>query len=279
MNPLIRIFGLSALICLLPLLDSLAQPINPKPRDSAYPENIEEEREIIPYHFIREADVFWRKRIWREIDVREKMNLAFAYPGRTFSGLLLDAIREQQLFVYEAGLSDDFSKPLNVSELEKMLYRADTVPSISPFTGRDTILIVINEVNPEDVKVIRLKEDWIFDEGRSTMTVRILGICPVIDRRDQTTGEILGKLPLFWVYYPDARQLLANHYAFNPYNDAVQLSWEEILENRMFSSYVVKESNVYDRRIQDYAAGIDAVLEAERLKYELFKKEHELWTY
>jgi hypothetical protein len=47
----------------------------------------------------------------------------------------------------------------------------------------------------------------------------------------------------------------------------------------MFSSYIVKESNVYDRSIQSYARGVDALLESERIKEELFTVEHDLWHY
>ena len=111
------------------------------------------------------------------------------------------------------------------------------------------------------------------------MYPRIMGIAPVRDVYDPNTGEFRGENDMFWVYYPDARQILANNYAFNPNNDAVQMSWEDILEMRLFNSYIVEQSNVYDRPIETYATGIDAVLESERIKLEIFKKEHELWSF
>jgi len=48
---------------------------------------------------------------------------------------------------------------------------------------------------------------------------------------------------------------------------------------RKFSSYIFKESNVFDRRIQDYATGIDLLLEGEKIKADIFNKEHDMWTY
>ena len=37
-------------------------------------------RKPVPYPSIREADVLWAKKVWRIIDLREKMNLPLYYP-------------------------------------------------------------------------------------------------------------------------------------------------------------------------------------------------------
>ena len=255
-----------------------AQPVQETPRDLPYEANLIKDRKILPYDHIREADVFWRKRIWRVIDTREKLNLPFVYPKAPFIGVLMDALKENQIQVYSA-LDDEFKQPLSYSELEQTLSKTDTVFTVSPITFNDTMIITVDEFNPLTVKKFRIKEDWIFDEETSTLVVRILGIAPVQDVFDQTTGELRGEKYMFWVYYPEARQLFANTPAYNPFNDAIQMSWEDIFEMRLFGSYIVKESNVYDREIQNYATGIDAVLESERIKMEIFKKEHELWSF
>ena len=82
-----------------------------------------------------------------------------------------------------------------------------------------------------------------------------------------------------WVYYPDLRNTLSKFEVYNPKNDAVRLSWDDLFEARLFESYIYKESNVYDRNIQEYATGMDALLESERVKNELFVMEHDLWNY
>jgi hypothetical protein len=48
---------------------------------------------------------------------------------------------------------------------------------------------------------------------------------------------------------------------------------------RMFSSTIIKEGNVYDRRIDQYMVGLDALLEAQNIKNEIFNFEHDLWEY
>ncbi|MGB0932131.1 MAG: hypothetical protein ACPGVB_15210, partial [Chitinophagales bacterium] len=80
-------------------------------------------------------------------------------------------------------------------------------------------------------------------------------------------------------YYPSFRKYLVNIKTFNRKNDGVRLTWDDILEARMFASNIIKESNIFDRRIKDYAVGKDALMEAERIHRELFEKEHNLWSY
>lgn len=256
----------------------VAQPLPDRPRDGAYDEKLETERKIIPYDFLRESDVFWRKRVWRIIDCREKVNLPFVYPKEPLITLLLNALNNNEIDVYDP-IDDEFSRRMDPSEIDALLHSSDTVYTISPITYLDTMIITSTDLDPLTFQKYRLKEDWIFDEELSSMYVRIIGIAPVRDVIDPNTGEKRGESILFWVHYPTVRQILANHYAFNPKNSAVRMSWEDIFEMRLFGSYIVKEDNEYDREIQAYAAGIDAVLESERIKLELFKFEHELWHY
>jgi len=139
--------------------------------------------------------------------------------------------------------------------------------------------VVVNEFDPGSVKEYRIKEDWFFDKQRSVQDVRIIGICPVADNIDPVTGEVRGSTPLFWVYFPEARNIFASAEVFNRSNDAERRTLEDIFWKRMFGSYVYKEQNVYDRRIADYKQGIHALLEAERVKDDLFIIEHDLWEY
>ena len=110
------------------------------------------------------------------------------------------------------------------------------------------------------------------------MDVRIIGICPVQESYDEE-GNYRGEQPLFWIYFPEAREIFVNQEVFNRNNDAERRTLEDIFWKRQFSSYIYKESNVYDRNIQEYATGLEAQLESGRIQKELFEKEHDLWEY
>ena len=275
--------GLKALFVLVLFFglvsSAFAQGTESKPRDGAYDKTIMQDKAILSYDHLREADVFWQKRIWRVIDTREKRNKIFAYPREPFIDILLGYIETGETRVYNA-LDDSFDEePITPDELFQSLGGAsDTIWVYDPVTDQDVQQIITNEFNPEDIKKFRLKEDWIFDEEAARMVCRVVGIAPVIDSKDEF-GNYRGEQVLFWAYYPDFRPLLAKHEAFNLYNDATAMTWEDIFEARLFNSYVYKESNVYDRRVQDYAVGVDALYESERIKEKIVNFEQDLWEY
>src|ERR1700744_4545509 len=49
-------------------------------QDQLYLKENAPNRRVIPYTYLREADVIWSKRIWRMIVLSEKMNLNLYYP-------------------------------------------------------------------------------------------------------------------------------------------------------------------------------------------------------
>ena len=254
-----------------------SEPEEEGPIDDIVEKRIIEERRVLPYQPLREADIFWEKRIWRVIDIREKMNLPFAYPEKPFFTILMDAAVNNDITVYSTE-DDKFTSKLQPDEVASMGATVDTVITFDPETYEEQIQIVRNELNPEDVKRFRIKEIWFFDEETSMLQVRILGIAPLIDVKDDN-GNFKYEKPMFWVYYPECREVLSRHQVFNAGNDASPNSWEDLLEMRYFSSYIYKESNVHDFRLQDYLTGVDLLLEADKIKQEIFNFEHDLWSY
>lgn len=231
----------------------------------------------LPYTPIRAADVLWEKRIWRVIDTREKINLVFRYPEMPLYTLLENGIRTGELTAYETE-DDKFTMPLSSEKLFESLYRKDTVEVIDPVTGKITFQEVEDQFDHDDVKRFRVKEVWYFDSNSSTMKVRILGIAPLLEVTREMTGQVYEK-PLFWIYMPHARDYLARHQVFNPNNDFANMTWEDLFEMRMFSSYIMKESNVGDLRLEGYLSGVDLLLEGDRISQEIFNFENDLWSY
>ena len=257
--------------------------------DGVYVKETTPTRAALPYSYLREADVMWNKRIWRVIDLKEKINLPFAYPAsksirdrRSLIDVIMDAAEEGSLTVYNQ-MDDEFTIPLTSEDLKKLGGAGvDTVHLTRPDPPYDPYDTVITRVFSRD-KVIayRLKEDWFFDKQRSVIEARIIGLAPMIYAVDEYGNIREGniKVPLFWVYYNEVRQMFANAEVFNRTNDAERRSFDDLFQKRIFSSYIMKESNVYDRRIDDYAQGLNALLESERIKTEIVNMEHDLWEY
>ena len=250
------------------------------PLDDVVKKEIMLERKVLAYQPIRESDIFWEKRVWRVIDVREKMNLPFAYPEEPFFKILSDAASKGDLPVYttdEDGAK--FKKRMSTDDVLSQLSKTDTVVTFDPETYEEKVAIVRNDVNWENVKRFRIKEIWYFDKETSTLNVRILGIAPMIDVTDNE-GNFRFEKPMFWVYYPQAREMFARHRVFTlGGNTNATISWEDMFEMRYFASYIYKESNVHDRKIDDYVQGVDMLMESERIKNDIFNFEHDLWQY
>ncbi|HRI27341.1 MAG TPA: gliding motility protein GldN [Chitinophagales bacterium] len=250
---------------------------SPEVRDGAYDRNIAKERRPLPYAPLREADIFWEKRVWRVIDTRQKMNQPFNYPSKPFINILLEVVRNNKNDV-PIYLDDEFKQRILIDDLDKRLGSLDTIQVYDPDKDEYITKVVKNDFNWTTVNFFRIKEDWIFDEQSSTMLVRIIGIAPIRDVIDDN-GNYRGQEAMFWAYYPSLRNYLVKYDAFSPFNNAMSLSWDDIFEMRRFASHIIKASNIHDRRISDYAAGRDALLEAENIKKQIMEFEHNLWSY
>jgi len=245
------------------------------------------EKKPIPYVPIREADVMWSKDVWRIIDLREKMNLPLYYPtkpiGQRMSlfSLIMHGIHENNLHAYK----DDKYKLFSTETLigEKEIIQALGADTLFPGTPNETV-----NLRADYVQQYLVKEKWFFDKQASTMRVRIVGLAPikVFHRNLQDANGNITVSPevtrevLFWIYFPEYRDLLARYEVFNPNNDSQNISYDDLFMQRRFASYIYGESNEFDNRlIPDYLTGDDILYEAEKIKQQLFDFEHDLWEY
>lgn len=265
-------------------LASIAQVFETPP-DRIWDKEYYQDRVAVPYPPLRKADVFFAKRVWRVIDLREKINHPLYYPleptnGRTsLMSCILNGIEEGSLTAFSA-IDDEFKTPLSPEEVKNKLMKVDSVKDrFDPYTGLplpDTIIYTKFDV--ASVTSLRVKEDWVFDRQRSVLECRILGLCPVREEYDNE-GNLKGTRVDFWVYFPQARNILVKNEVFNRFNDGQRLTYDDWFFKRLFSSYVIKETNVYDRYISSYAPGLDGLLESERIENDTFVFEHDLWEF
>lgn len=227
---------------------------------------------------LRAANISWQKRVWRVIDVKEKINHAFSYPERPLISILLDAAEAGKIQLYST-LDDKFTTPMTEEERLNIAGRPDTVPVFEDEGSQVTYEVIAREFNPSTVGRYRVQEIWYFDKETSRQEVRILGIAPIVDELDEY-GNVLYERSLFWVYYPGAREALGAEVAYTVGNDAANRSWTDIFESRFFHSYVMKESNIHGRRIEDFLpAGRDRMLRAQAIEAGLLSREQDSWSH
>lgn len=289
------------------------------------PQHIPTKR-MIPYEYVREADMIWSNRVWRAIDMREKINHPIYFPFDEYDAsnnwvrnstrwslwtVIKTHVLNGDLTVYSPYNpldynikdGDSFKYPImpppGKNYFNDSIYRDDLfyyLGTLGPESdialvtvyGEDSVDVKGDYVYPprdtswilsKDIVQYRLKEDWFFDKERSVMDVRILGICPVIYEKDPNTGSISGMKETFWLYFPQCRFVFNNYFTYNTHNDAQWFSFDDLFWKRQFNSTIYKESNVYDRKIETYKAGSDALYESQRITENMRIIEHDVWDY
>lgn len=248
-------------------------------------DRVPHENALLPIHKIREIDVAWQATVWRQIDIRQKQNMAFRYTGDEYTGggafieILNDAIKKGKVQAF-SNVDDRFTTPLSEQQFKSIIGGDSTsTPVVDPITQEVTMKTVHNPFNVNSVTQFQVVEKWIFDRNRGRMVVQIVGIAPLQDQLDPTTGQFLGATPLYWLYYPDLREVLVNYEVYNPHNDVRRMTWTDYLDGHYYSSYVIKTSlnNPTNSLIPDYGKTPRALAEGERQLNQIIAREMDMW--
>ena len=254
-------------------------------KDGIYDKENATNRRFIPYTHLREADVSWEKRTWRRIDMREKINQTLYYPTDivvsriSFLQLMTKYILSGQIIAFS---DEEFQVPFEKSAIRtKMVITADSAEQEQfDKDGNSFFLKVAGAIDStwmyQNFSTVDVKEDWFFDKQKSVLEVRIIGLGINATLKGK---EDLGPVNQFWVYFPACRPYFAKHEVYNTKNDSERRTFEDIFWKRQFASTVYKETNVFDRQIENYSKGIEALLESDRIKMDIFKWEHDLWHF
>ncbi len=259
--------------------------------DAAFDKSFINERTPLPYEHLRWDDALFAEKVWREIDLREKMNMPFRYQteddngDQRFISILLKAVKSGEVTAFSPN-DDRFTTPMDSVGITGITAGgpADTV-AVRDVNDPNKIVsyrVTQASFDPNSVMKLRIKEEWVFDREASRMFVRILGIAP-LKTVYLPNGQERGSTPMFWVYYPDLRPTLAKYEVYNPKNMGTgRMTWEELFESRMFSSYVIKSTldNPNNRTIRQVIKDpILALLEGDNIKERIFNYEQDLWSY
>ena len=282
-------------------------------------QELKEASDTLASVFHRTEDIVWSRFIYRVIDMRYKQNYQLYFPVtsadpqyRNLFKVMLDAIVDG-MPVYEKSQEPGDIKPRLETPLAKdqipgllntdregisdgdiatsdyMLIHYDSVTDKMSFNDYMYQQYVRNQLKFMILEVV------FFDKHYSRLFSKIIAIAPMssedIEGEDTPITDALYQSIRFWVVYDDFRPYMARQYMIPQNNDSKRVTFEQFFAQKLYTSYIIGDSNMYDRMLAEAATrGRDeqedkAIIEKElkkeqqRIENELMTFELDLWEY
>ncbi len=292
----------SFLIVIISFLGSLASFAQPNLLNAKTPKQIgiksaaqliSDNDKPLEYGYVDDRDVLMGKTVWEIIDLSERINFPLYFPidttnigsdRRSLYDVLTKAIRNGK--ITEVYSDSYFNTKKSFKDIAASLTRIDTTDA-----GKEQInaggtispeFILKRDLTAQDVTQYKIKGYWYFDSRQSELKYRLLGICPITPDVYTLNSDEKDYIELFWVFFPDARNVLHKAKSFNDKNSSMPISFDQILNSRRFNSVIYQEENVYgDRNIVSYMKdnAQNQLLESERVKEKIRNFEENMWNY
>ncbi len=246
----------------------------------------------LPYGYVDDRDIMWSKMVWEVVDLDERANFPLYYPidtnnigknRRSLFDVLLKSIKTGQIeniyddsyFTAKRKLSDISSAMtlIDTTDLGYEQYNAEGIVDPQYIRRRD--------ITAADIKEYHIKGLWYFDKRLGELKYRLLGIAPVAPDVNFIDTDDPDLVELFWVWFPDARNVLHEAKSFNNNNSSMPISFDHLLNSRRFSGLIYREENVYgDRQVKEYVSdnALMQLLESERVKEKIRDFEQDMWS-
>ena len=249
------------------------------------------------YAYVDQRDILWSKTVWEVIDLDERINFPLYYPvdtvaldvsRRSLYDVLVKNIKNGSL--EEVYVDSYFTEKRAFEDLKASLQKVDTTDAgYQALNAGEQVpeeYITRRDITAADIEQYLIKGMWYFDKRLGELKYRLIGLAPVapdvnfID--DDNVDPEENKVPLFWVWYPAARDILHNAKVFNQRNPSNPISFDMLLNARRFNSMIYREDNEFgDRDIKDYIVknALFQLLESNRIKEAIRDKEQDMWSY
>lgn len=247
----------------------------------------------LEYGYVEDRDVLWSKNVWEIIDLDERVNFPLYYPIDTINiGSARRSLYDVLIAGIRSGKIDNiytdsyFTEKRTLQDISAALSKVDTTDiGIEQYNAGEEIdaqYIDRRDLSSADIREYRIRGMWYFDKRQAELKYRLLGIAPVAPDVNFLDDDTMEPVELFWVYFPDARQVLFEASAFTGGNSNQDISFDHLLNARRFNAIIYKEDNVQgDRAVNDYItqSAFMQLLESERIKEQIRNFEQDMWNY
>ncbi|MGB7786708.1 MAG: gliding motility protein GldN [Salinimicrobium sp.] len=247
----------------------------------------------LEYGYVDDRDVLWAKTTWEIIDLDERVNFPLYYPidtnqigssRRSLYDVLVANIKNGKIKNIYA--DSYFNDKRTLKDIQAALSKVDTTDlGIEQYNAGEQIdpqYISRRDISSADIAEYHIRGYWYFDKRQAELKYRLLGIAPVAPDVNFIDSAEPALVELFWVWFPAAREVLNEAYAFNPQNTSQPISFDHLLNARRFNAVIYAEDNVQgDRQVDDYISNnaFMQLLESQRIKEQIRNFEQDMWNY
>jgi gliding motility associated protien GldN len=247
----------------------------------------------LEYGYVDDRDILFSKMVWEKIVLDERANFPLYYPidtnnigsdRRSLYHVLMKNIKNGKI----KNIYDDsyFTTKRTLKDIQSALTMVDTtelgIEQLNAGEELSAEFINKRDITAADIKEYHIKGLWYFDKRQAEMKYRLLGIAPVAPDVNFIDDAEPDLVPLFWVFFPDAREVLHEAKSFNNQNSSMPFSFDHVLNARRFQGYIFREENVQgDRAVNEYVSqnALMQLLESDRIKDKIRDFELDMWTY
>lgn len=255
----------------------------------------------LPYGYVDERDILWSIETWETIDLSEKANFPLLFPldtldvadyRRSLFDVLIKNIKNGKITDIYADSQftqkrdkEAFETALKATKISDEGYK---YMNDNPNSKLPEEYVIKRDLTSEDIKQYRVRGLWYFDKRQGELKYRLIAIAPVapdVNRlllAEQTADDAPSdNIVLFWIFYPKVREILHKAKTFNTNNDSKPISFDHLLNSRMFSGVIYKTANIYgDREIKDYLPenSLFQLLESDKIKEKIRSREQDMWA-
>ena len=260
--------------------------------------------EFVDYENVDDKDILWSKVVYEFIDLNERLNFPLLFPvndtkyddtRKSLWRVIRENIENGKISeVYDSN-NDNFTEASRIigkdsTDLEANIYKNYNITDIYKSKYVPESFVPREVASSADIFGYVIKGIWYFDKIHAELRYRLLAIQPYgTDLKTSVDGEET-ETGYFWIWYPSIREILDDHLVFNDKNNNNRISFDDLLVNRRFSSYIYKYDNVYgDRTIRDYIRQrsgesnrqyqLRLIMESERIKKEILDFDVDMWGY
>ncbi|MCF4100123.1 gliding motility protein GldN [Gillisia sp. M10.2A] len=254
---------------------------------------VKKESKPLAYGYVDERDILWSKNTWEIVDLDERVNFPMYYPidtnnigsnRRSLYDVLMNGIKSGKIKNIYADSYFNGKRTLN--DISAAISKVDTTDlGIEQYNAGEEIdqqFIDRRDLTSADIAEYHIRGMWYFDKRQAELKYRLLGIAPVAPDVNFIDDENPDMVELFWVWFPDAREVLYEAEAFNGGNTSQSITFDHLLNSRRFNAVIYKEDNVQgDREVNDYINenAFMQLLESERIKERIRNFEQDMWNY